>query len=54
MTECINFPTGFLAFIIFFIPEMLIIGWVLKMNKKAELEYQAKMKEIKERYGVDV
>jgi hypothetical protein len=54
MTECINLPTGILAFIVFFIPEMLIVCWVLHMNKKADLEYNAKMKEIKERYGVDV
>jgi cbb3-type cytochrome oxidase subunit 3 len=54
MTECINLPTGILAFFIFFIPEMLIVFWVLHMNKKADLEYNAKMKEIKERYGVDV
>jgi len=54
MTECINFPTGILAFIIFFIPEMLIICWVLHMNKKTDLEYEAKMKEIKARYGDDI
>lgn len=54
MTECVNLPTGILAFILLFIPEMLIIAWVLHMNKKADLEYEAKLKEIKERYGDDV
>lgn len=50
MTECINLPTGLLAFVLFFIPEMLIVYWVIKMNEKTDREYEQKLKDIGERY----
>lgn len=50
MNECVDWSAGLFALVFLIIPEMLIIYWVYIQNKKADREYERKLKEIEVRY----
>jgi hypothetical protein len=47
-----NWTAGFLAMFLFWVPCIAIFVWMHRSNKKIDLEYKEKLKDIEKRYGV--
>lgn len=49
-----NWTAGILAFVLLYVPIMVIFYRFHKRNKEIDREYEEKLEQIRKRYGVEV
>lgn len=49
-----NWTAGILAFVLVYVPMMVIFYHFHKRNKEIDREYEEKLEQIRKRYGVEV